>query len=73
MVMVAQRWGLILSPTHHAQHHAHPYDDYYCITTGWVNPLLVRIRFFRHAERLISAVTGMKPRADDLGAAEESE
>jgi ubiquitin-conjugating enzyme E2 variant len=47
-------------------HHAAPYSTHYCITTGWVNPLLVRTGFFRHAERAITAVTGATPRADDL-------
>ena len=44
-----QRAGLILSPEHHAIHHAAPRDKYYCITVGWMNPLLDKIRFFRSA------------------------
>jgi hypothetical protein len=30
-----------------------PYDTYYCITTGFWNPLLDRTRFFERVERLI--------------------
>lgn len=61
-----QRWHLVLPPGHHDVHHTRPYDAHYCITTGWLNVLLMRIGFFRRAERLISRVTGWQPRADDL-------
>ena len=49
-----QRQGLILSPTHHNVHHALPHDRHYCITVGWMNPLLNRIGFFRGAESAIA-------------------
>jgi ubiquitin-conjugating enzyme E2 variant len=49
-----QRWGLILSPGHHDVHHARPHDRHYCITVGWMNPLLNRIRFFRGAEAVVA-------------------
>jgi len=48
-----QRAGLILSPEHHAIHHAAPQDKYYCITVGWMNPVLERLRFFRILEAII--------------------
>ncbi len=32
--------GLILPPAHHGIHHAAPHDKYYCITVGWMNPIL---------------------------------
>jgi hypothetical protein len=51
-----QRWGLILSPTHHKTHHTAPFETYYCITHGMLNPLLARVHFFRHAERLVARV-----------------
>jgi ubiquitin-conjugating enzyme E2 variant len=60
-----QKKGIVLSVVHHAEHHRGDYDMSYCITTGWLNPLLNRVGFFRHAERLVSAVTGMTPRAED--------
>jgi ubiquitin-conjugating enzyme E2 variant len=52
-IRALQRAGLILSPEHHAVHHASPQDKYYCITVGWMNPLLERIRFFRACEAAI--------------------
>jgi hypothetical protein len=49
-----QRAGLILSPNHHTAHHTAPFETYYCITHGMLNPLLARTHFFRHAERLVA-------------------
>jgi hypothetical protein len=51
-----QRFGLILSPRHHQKHHAVPHDRHYCITVGWMNPVLNQIRFFRMLEWLIARV-----------------
>lgn len=51
-----QRWGLILSPAHHEVHHARPHDRHYCITVGWMNPVLNSLRFFRAAEWLIARI-----------------
>jgi plasmanylethanolamine desaturase len=54
------RWlqlrGLILSPEHHVTHHTAPFETYYCITHGMMNPLLARLSFFRHAERVVALV-----------------
>jgi ubiquitin-conjugating enzyme E2 variant len=62
VVRVLQKCRLILPPAHHDVHHGPPHTDNYCITTGWCNPLLSRIGFFRKMEWLITKVTGMKPR-----------
>lgn len=62
-----QRRGLILSPEHHAIHHTSPYDTYYCITCGWLNPLLRKLHFFDRAERVICWVLRLPPRAQALG------
>jgi ubiquitin-conjugating enzyme E2 variant len=62
-----QRLGLILAPEHHAVHHSAPYAKYYCITVGWLNEALFRLRFFQTLERVISAFTGLLPREDDIG------
>jgi len=51
-----QRAGLILSPQHHQIHHGAPHDKYYCITVGWMNPLLTRLRFFRACEWVMARV-----------------
>jgi ubiquitin-conjugating enzyme E2 variant len=64
----AQDLHLVLPPKHHQVHHTPPFETYYCITTGWLNPLLHRLRFFRHLERLVTSLTGLRPRRLDLGA-----
>ena len=51
-----QRMGLILSPQHHDIHHAMPHDKHYCITAGWMNPVLDKVRFFRGLEAVIHRV-----------------
>ena len=62
-----QRAHLILTPRDHIHHHTHPFIHSYCITTGWMNPLLNRVRFWRLLERGIARCTGALPRRDDLG------
>lgn len=64
-IRLLQRSGLVLRPEHHALHHRPPYLSHYCITTGWMNPLLHRIRYFRGLERAITRVTGVPPRLED--------
>jgi len=56
VAVLLQRSGLILSPEHHNIHHAAPHDRHYCITVGWMNPLLNRIQFFRGVEAMVAAV-----------------
>ncbi len=67
VIRLLQRTGIILGSAAHAEHHRAPFDRYYCITHGWLNPLLTRIRFFRAMEAVITRVTGAVPRREDLG------
>jgi plasmanylethanolamine desaturase len=60
-----QRRRIILSRADHLRHHRPPYAQYYCIATGWLNRPLARIGFFRRAERVVTALTGLQPREDD--------
>lgn len=62
-----QRSRVFLSPAHHHLHHTKPFDSYYCITNGWLNPLLERIRFFRALEAALSTI-GIKPNASSYAA-----
>ncbi|MGZ3698321.1 MAG: fatty acid desaturase CarF family protein [Bdellovibrionota bacterium] len=66
-VRLLQHLHLILRPDHHAIHHQAPFAKYYCITNGWMNPVLYRTRFFLFAERAITFLTGALPRQDDIG------
>ncbi|MFZ5628573.1 MAG: fatty acid desaturase CarF family protein [Spirochaetota bacterium] len=42
-----QRLRVILTPGGHAIHHTPPHSEYFCITNGWLNLFLTKIRFFR--------------------------
>ena len=44
-----QRCGLILAPDRHQTHHG-DYSRGFCVTSGWMNPLLDAIRFFPRLE-----------------------
>ncbi len=63
------RWlqarGVILGRAAHHEHHVAPYAMNYCIATGWCNRGLTRLDAFARLERLIAAITGAVPRADD--------
>jgi ubiquitin-conjugating enzyme E2 variant len=48
-----QRGGWILSPEHHALHHCGAHDRAFCVTTGWLNPMLDAIAFFPGLERAV--------------------
>jgi ubiquitin-conjugating enzyme E2 variant len=67
LIRLMQRAGLILSPEHHVIHHTAPRDKYYCITVGWMNPVLEKIRFFRFLEKAISRIhpRALRPHPDD--------
>lgn len=56
---------LILGPAHHSVHHVAPYATYYCITVGWLNPILSKIKFYRAAEYCITKITKAIPRESD--------
>jgi ubiquitin-conjugating enzyme E2 variant len=60
-----QRLHLVLTPEHHAVHHAPPHRAHYCVTNGWANLLLERIRFWRFAERVLVAAGIPKSKAEE--------
>lgn len=49
-VRLLQRTRLVLAPTHHQIHHTKPFNMHYCITNGWLNPILNKVNFFRGLE-----------------------
>jgi len=55
-----QRTRLVLEPQHHQVHHTEPFEMHYCITNGWLNPLLNKIGFFRKLEAVLRFL-GIEP------------
>jgi len=64
-VALLQDWYIILPRKNHQIHHHTPFDRFYCITTGWLNPLLGSIGFWKRMENTITWLTGEIPRKDD--------
>ena len=65
LVRRLQDCGLILGREAHGRHHAYPFVESYCITTGWCNRWLGAVDFFRRLERVVHSVTGWVPRKDE--------
>ncbi len=55
-VRALQRARIVLSPSHHAHHHSGSHESHYCITFGWMNPILDAVRFFRVAEFVLGKI-----------------
>jgi len=78
LIGILQQVRFVLSRKDHQVHHHTPFDRYYCITTGWLNPLLGSIAFWKRMENMIAANTNQRPRKDDAfwtvqGSLEEEE
>lgn len=58
-----QRAGLILTPARHARHHRGGHDRAYCVTSGWLNPVLDGLGFFDGLEGLVGTMARRAPRA----------
>lgn len=52
IVRLLQRLRIILNPKHHALHHTAPYTSHFCITTGWLNPILEKAHFFKSIRKI---------------------
>jgi hypothetical protein len=71
-IRALQRSGLILGVEHHARHHAPPYNTYYCITCGWLNPILARLGFFEAIkEPLRRVLEPLAGKADEVGGVQD--
>jgi len=64
-----QAHRLVVSPEAHARHHHVPNTDAYCISSGWLNPLLDALGFWRALERALERITGTPPRSGSAAAA----
>ena len=57
VIRLLHRSGLILAPDHHRRHHTPPFNTYYCITSGWLNPILARARLWERIYEPLRRVT----------------
>lgn len=64
-IFFLQKSRVLLVRSDHQKHHSAPFVKSYCITTGWLNPLLNTLRFWRLLERAVTKVTGAIPREDE--------
>lgn len=68
IIRLLHRSGLILAPDHHQKHHTPPFNTYYCITCGWLNPILARTRFWERVyEPLRRVLEPLIGKADEVG------
>lgn len=68
IIRALHRSGLILAPDHHQKHHTPPFNTYYCITSGWLNPILARTRFWERVyEPLRRVLEPLIGKADEVG------
>lgn len=68
-VRVLQRLRIVLPKSEHDVHHTAPFESHYCITNGWLNPILAKTRFFRILEIAGNRIFGAIPRENDIGTA----
>jgi plasmanylethanolamine desaturase len=65
-VRLLQACRVILRGEVHERHHCPPHVSDYCIATGWCNGTLNRLGFFDRLERVVTFLTGARPRVDDV-------
>ena len=62
-----QRRRVILEPGHHAAHHTMPFDQRFCITSGWLNPVVDRLGVFALLERRCRGQDAFAPPKAGIG------
>lgn len=65
LVAWLQDHNIILGRAHHDIHHTPPFDKYYCIMAGWLNPPLTAIGFWPKLEKLVFTLTGVEAGIED--------
>ena len=64
LVRWLQRAHLVLPPEAHARHHTGAHRAAYCVTGGWLNPVLDRVDFFGRLERVLRSCGRVGARVD---------
>jgi len=66
LIRLAQKLHLVIPAQHHWVHHRQEQVIRYCVINGWANYVCDPLQFWRKMEWLIEALTGARPRQDDL-------
>ena len=53
IIIFLQEYHIILNPTHHQKHHSGDYDKSFCVTNGWGNLILDKIKFWSFLSKLV--------------------
>lgn len=64
-IRLLQKSGLLLSVSHHSQHHLGNHDFNYCLINGWADRTLGRLGLFRGLEWVIARWSGARPQKND--------
>lgn len=64
-IRLLQKSRLLISASHHSQHHRGNHDFNYCLINGWADQTLGRLGFFHALEWAIARATGAQPRRND--------
>ena len=64
-IRLLQKGRLLLSVTHHSQHHLGNHDFNYCLINGWADLTLGRLGLFRGLEWMINRWSGARPQRND--------
>ena len=64
-IRLLQKSGLLLSVSHHSQHHLGNHDFNYCLINGWADRTLGRLGLFRGLEWVIARWPGDRPQRND--------
>jgi hypothetical protein len=66
IISLLMNYWPFLNSKRHEKHHEYPQIKSYCITSGLLNPLLDKIKFFDKIEYIIYNITGIKSEFYDI-------
>ncbi len=64
VITMLQKFKLLQTQRHHAQHHSGQKNSHYCSITNFLNPLLEEINFWQGVEYVIEKTLGYKRKPD---------
>ena len=65
LILWLQKKRIFLSPKAHATHHSGDHSRGFCVTSGWMNPVMDHFRLFRACEHILVALGIPRTRAEN--------